>query len=207
MRIIDQSVTIISPTTREEAVRGLKLIEFAGRNCYASQDKITDDSYKKFIHNLMKREHYSPMEFFDVTVRIVTSRDVMAELTRHRLANFCIESQRYIDVSEDGIAFIKPLFADENGSAYGCWLHAMEASEQEYNALKNDHGLVNQDARKVLPNSTACVIVMKANIREWLHILKLRNSDAAYPEMHQLAAMLQSALEEYFPELFERVET
>lgn len=207
MHIIDQNVTIISPVDRTEAIRGMKLIEYAGRNCYASQDKITEDSYKKFIHNLIKRGHHSPLEFFDVTVRLVTSRDVMAEITRHRLANFCIESQRYIDVSKEGIAFIKPLFADKNPDAYKEWLHGMQASEELYNSLKNDHGLLNQDARKVLPNSTACVIVMKANIREWLHIFKLRNSDAAYPEMHYLAAMIQKEFEEYFPELFEKVET
>lgn len=206
MRIIDQYADIVSPASKADAVYGLKLVEQAGRNCYASQNKITEDSYKGFIRNLLKREHYSPLEFFDATVRIVTSRDVMAELTRHRLSSFCIESQRYIDVSKDGISFIKPIFAEKDGSAYGCWINAMEAAEQQYNTLK-EHGLTNQDARKVLPNSTACVIYMKANLREWLHIFKLRNSNAAYPEMHQLAAMIQAAFEEYFPELFEKVET
>jgi len=205
MRIINQSVEIITPRTRDEAVQGLKNIEYAGRNCYASHNKATDDSYKKFIRDMIKRGHGSPLEFFDVTVELTTSRDVMAELTRHRLANFCIQSQRYIDVSKDGIAFIAPLFAESNDEAYGAWLVCMREAEKNYNTLKNEYGLPNQDARKVLPNSTACVIVMKANIREWLHILKLRNSNAAYPEMHKLAEMIQHEFEKLFPELFEEM--
>lgn len=44
-----------------------------------------------------------------MTVELVTSRDVMAEITRHRLASFCIESQRYVCLKGD-IAFIAPLF-------------------------------------------------------------------------------------------------
>ena len=45
----------------------------------------------------MKRGHESPLEFGHIGLRIVTSRDVMAELTRHRIASFAIESQRYVN--------------------------------------------------------------------------------------------------------------
>ena len=42
-----------------------------------------------------------------MTVELVTSRDVMAEITRHRLASFAIESQRYVCMNGE-IAFIEP---------------------------------------------------------------------------------------------------
>ena len=42
---------------------------------------------------------------------ITTSRDVMAEITRHRVASFAIQSQRYVDESASGdIEFIRPVF-------------------------------------------------------------------------------------------------
>lgn len=51
----------------------------------------------------------SPLEFEDVTVELVTSRDVMAELTRHRIASFAIQSQRYVMDDKTGdISFIRP---------------------------------------------------------------------------------------------------
>lgn len=56
MKLIEQSAKIIG-MDQEEAIRQMKMIEYAGRNCYASQGKITDDSYKSFIENLIKRGH------------------------------------------------------------------------------------------------------------------------------------------------------
>ena len=70
----------------------MQAIEFAGRNCYASQDKITENSYQKFLASLIRRGHGSPLEFADVTFDLTTSRAVLAELTRHRLASYCVES-------------------------------------------------------------------------------------------------------------------
>lgn len=45
MKVIDQSVKILRPTSQERAIEGLRLVEYVGRNCYRSQDRITDDSY------------------------------------------------------------------------------------------------------------------------------------------------------------------
>ena len=65
----------------------LRQIEYAGRNCYRSHDKITDDSAPAFVRSLIRRGHLAPLEFVDMSVELITSRDVMAELTRHRLAS------------------------------------------------------------------------------------------------------------------------
>ena len=42
-----------------------------------------------------------------MTVELVTSRDVLAEITRHQLASFAIESQRYVCMDGE-ISFIEP---------------------------------------------------------------------------------------------------
>ena len=202
MRIVDQNVEFVYPRNKEEAIEMLQRIEFAGRNCYKSYKKMTDDSYDTFINDLMKREHYSPLEFGDISVVVKTSRDVMAELTRHRLASFCIESQRYVNpVANGGMEFIKPVNAEKNPEWFKEWQHLMFLTELKYDEFVRN-GVSKQDARKILPNSTACTIVMKANIREWLHILKLRTSEAAYPEMRQLANMILDKFIELFPNVF-----
>lgn len=163
-------------------------MEYAGRNCYRSHDKITEDSAERFVKGLLKRGHLSPLEFADMTVELVTSRDVMAELTRHRLSSFCIESQRYVCMSGD-IAFIEPLFYRESEVLSDFWRFCMEDAEQSYHYLL-DNGCKPEDARKVLPNSTATHIIMKANLREWRHILSLRLGKGVYPEMRDLMAQL-----------------
>lgn len=60
MKLIQQSAEIWGQQSGLEGV--YKQVEKAARLCYKSEDKITDDSYKKFIDMLEKREHLSPLE-------------------------------------------------------------------------------------------------------------------------------------------------
>jgi len=217
VRIIDQSVQVVYPRTLAEGVDELKRIETAGRNCWRSEGKITALSYRTFIENLMKRGHESPLEFGEIMLDITTSRDVLAEITRHRLASFAVESQRYVNESKDegGIKFIRPLFYKPFDEVYNYRLHlgenrdieyessrkwedAMELAEDAYDQMIA-MGMKNQDARKVLPNSTACRIVMKCNLRELLHIYALRSSPAAYPEMRELMRLMKIEVDNVYP--------
>ena len=53
-----------------------KQIEKAGRVCYKSEDKITEDSAKPFIDNvLLKRHHHSPLEHGTVYLQIHWNND------------------------------------------------------------------------------------------------------------------------------------
>lgn len=214
MKIIDQSVKVVYPRTLGEGVDELKRIEIAGRNCWRSEGRIKTNSYRTFIENLRKVGHESPLEFGDITYDITTSRDVLAELTRHRLASFAVESQRYVNESkgDGGIKFIRPLFykkydpeydytsgaKDTDYEASRRWEDAMGSSEDAYNHLVS-LGVANQDARKVLPNSTACRIIMKVNLRELLHIYALRSAPAAYPEMRELMRLLKIETNKVLP--------
>ena len=213
MKIIEQSVKVLYPLTLEDGIHELKRIETAGRNCWRSEGKTTDTSYRDFINNLMKRGHESPLEFGEIMLDIMTSRDVLAEITRHRIASFAVESQRYVNEAKEdgGIKFIKPLFykpydpfhdiGDLSDNVYWAsrnWDAAMEFAECAYNSMI-EKGMKNQDARKVLPNSTACRIMMKVNLRELLHIYALRSSPAAYPEMRRLMELLKEEVDKVLP--------
>lgn len=112
MKIIEQSVRIIYPRTLAEGVQELKRIETAGRNCWRSEGKITPTSYRAFVDGLLKRGHESPIEFGHISFDIVTSRDVLAEITRHRLASFCVSGETKVgyDQRNKGCT-IKELYA------------------------------------------------------------------------------------------------
>lgn len=212
MKIVNQTARILKTTG--DPITGLKMIEGAGRTCYASRQKITEDSYKAFIQNCIKREHESPLEFCDMIFEIETSRAVLAELTRHRLASFCVESQRYIQEAKTGdITYIQPTWyiekeekpdTHEIWEASLIWKSAIEFSETMYKRLI-DKGCKPEQAREVLPNSTACRLVMKANLREWRHIFKLRTSMAAYPQMRELMTMMLKEAHEKYPIIFDDI--
>lgn len=69
MKLIKPSYLIIEPTgyTIDDIY---KSIELAGRVSYKSEDKITEDSAKGFVDMLIKRCHYSPLEFGTVYLYI-----------------------------------------------------------------------------------------------------------------------------------------
>lgn len=167
----------------------LELTEIAARNCYKSEEKICSGSAEKMVRHIIDSKHESVLEHCSVTVRIVCDRGVLAELTRHRIASFSVESTRYANYSKDKfgneITVIKPLFWEESSKDYVLWLYAMESCKNVYmQLLKN--GASPQEARSVLPNSLKTDIVMTANIREWIHIFDLRCSSKAHPQMREI---------------------
>ena len=62
-------------------------------------------------------------------------------------------------------------------------------------------GVKAQLARYVLPNATVTRMVMKANLREWRHIVNLRTAPAAQPEMQELMVQVKEQLEDVFPHI------
>lgn len=206
MKIINASYRIETPTYSGEKL--LKSIEQAGRTCYKSEDRITDESAEAFVRMLIKRGHESVLEHASITVRFVCDRGVSHEIVRHRIASFSQESTRYCNYSGDRfrneITFIKPCFLEEGTGGYKLWKQAMFVAEKEYFDLLN-WGCTPQEARSVLPNSTKTEIIMTANLRECRHFLKLRTAKAAHPQMRELTVPLLKELQEWIPVIFDDI--
>ena len=181
----------------------LKKIEKCGRVCYKSENKISDGTAEKFVGNIIKRGHESVLEHVSFSVRFVTDRAIGLELVRHRLASFSQESQRYVAYDGD-IEFIRQV--DMNTVSEAAWHDCMEVSEAAYKALRKTMKLSPQLARSVLPNSTKTEIIVTANLREWRHILKLRTSKAAHPQMRALMIPLLNKLKKLIPIVFDDIE-
>ena len=68
MNLIKPSFEIIEQAPGIQGVK--KQIELAGRTCYKSEDKITEDSAKKFVDTLIKSGHGSVLEHGTVYLSI-----------------------------------------------------------------------------------------------------------------------------------------
>jgi len=210
----------------------LKLIECAGRTCYKSEDRITEDSAKKFVAGIIKSGHHSVIEHVNITVRFVCDRGISHELVRHRLASYSQESSRYCDYSGDKfgkeITVIKPLWYSDNlkgqwtnlsnppdndeNNRMGdyekltdtekLWLAAVRASEFYYFTLL-EHGERPEQARSALPNSLKTEIVMTANLREWKHVFRMRCQKAAHPQIREIMLPLLKELHDKIPVVFD----
>ena len=205
MKIINASYKIEAPIDGAEI---LKRVEKAGRTCYKSEDRITDESAKMFVRKLIERGHESVLEHESITVRFICDRGVSHEIVRHRIASFSQESTRYCNYSNDRfgseLTFVKPCFFKEAKGAYCSWYNTMDFAECAYFDMLED-GCTPQEARSVLPNSIKTEIVMTANLREWRHFLKLRTATAAHPQMRELTVPLLHELQERIPVVFDDI--
>jgi len=189
----------------------LNVIEDAARNCYQSKSGNTEEFIKKLLNRTPP--HLTPFEMVDVRVELITDRGCMSEITRHRHASFNIESTRYVNYKRI-VEFILPMeFYDDYDKYNGIpllsdskiihmWGTAMERCEQAYKYLIMQ-GCSPQLARSVLPNSLKTKIIMKANLREWLHIFKLRTSSGAHPQMKALMKDLKEQFRTRIPVIFD----
>lgn len=197
MKIIEQKCEWV-----QKPDLSLETIELAGRTCYKSEDKITEDSAKKFVKNILKRGHESVIEHVSASVRFITNRGVTHELVRHRLCAFSQESTRYVDYQKE-MEFIKPVWKD-NSEAYSLWERFIIEAENNYNILRK-LGWRPEQAREVLPNSLKTEIVTTANLREWRHIFKLRTSKAAHPQIRFLMKECLKMFQDEIPVLFDHI--
>lgn len=223
MNIIKAGYEIMGDINAKEIY---KRIESAGRTCYKSEDKITDESAEKFVRGLIKRGHEAMLEHASMTVKFIVDRGISHELVRHRVASFAQESSRYCNYSSDKfgneITVIRPCFFDDIPIArrQGIMdyfdgilrdLPGEDLTNHEkafvdwYWACEHcesayftmlENGCTPQEARDILPTSVKTEVVVTANMREWRHILKLRAAGTTGAPHPQMVEVMRPLLEE-----------
>ncbi|MCF8069392.1 MAG: FAD-dependent thymidylate synthase [Desulfobacterales bacterium] len=197
MKIIKQSWKWINKPNK-----ALEIIEMAGRTCYKSEDKINSGSSKKFANMIKKQGHESVIEHAVASIRFITNRGVTHELVRHRMASYSQESTRYVRY-DGNMEFIKPVWWEKwSKDEQNTFKKSIQDSEQAYLSLLKS-GSRPEQAREVLPNSLKTEIVVTANLREWMHIFKLRCSKASHPQIRDLMIDCKKGFNKVVPVLFE----
>ncbi len=205
MRVIKPQVEILDDINGDEILRK---IERAGRVCYKSEERITPDSAKAFIQNILKSGHESVIEHEKVSVRIICDRGVTHEIVRHRMASYSQESTRYCNYAKDKfgneLTFIKPCFWEEGSEEYQRWAQMMQKIEDTYNEMVA-MGAKPQEARSILPNSLKTEIIVTMDLREWRHFFKLRTAERAHPQMREVACMLLEEMKKRIDVVFDDI--
>lgn len=205
MKVIEPSVEIIS-TINADVI--LKSIEKAARTCYKTENNISEDTSSaiNMIKKLLELNHTAMIEFADVHVKIITDTGVLKDITRHRHCSFAVESTRYCNYSKgkfgSELTFIKPCNMDEKSDIFKTWYKTMEYIENSYMKMAKNGALPDQ-LRMILPHSLKTEINIKANVREWRHILKLRCAKQAHPSVRQIMLMVLKEFHQHIPVLFD----
>ncbi len=218
-------VTLLTHTPAPE-----RTIAAAARLCYSPAsiadllDNLSDEKASGFVGMLAEIGHESPIEHVSFTFGIEgVSRSLLAQITRHRIASYSVQSQRY--VREDAFAFVTPPQIAQNPEAQALFDEAMRSAQDYYDRiaalLKADHTarlaaagvpeqdavrqaekLAIEDARFVLPNACDTKLVVTMNARSLLNFFSHRCCNRAQWEIREVADRMLALVSEVAPALF-----
>ena len=161
-----------------DGVQIMKNIEKAGRTCYKSHST-DEESYKRFLNNIITSGHESVIEHEKVSIRILTDRGSMWDITRHRHASFSIESTRWCNYSkekfEQEIKFIEPFYLLEDKDGFEIWKKTMEEIEKNYFKLSK-MGYKADVCRMLLPASLCNRNCNDSQFKRMETHIKIKNS-------------------------------
>lgn len=203
-------------------------IRYTNHLAYLDTDAIGTVDLFENVNNLSRSERLTHQV---LSYRIVCNRGVTHEIVRHRLFSYAQESTRYCNY-KGGVTFIIPCWIEgiaegtydiswENkmGRCQGrCqgplndgdfvskgahrWFWSKVLAERDYIRSLED-GWIPQQARDNLPIGVKTEIVVTGNLQEWMHMMSLRCSPKAHPQMREIALMVLKDLHTRIPIIFD----
>ena len=189
-----------------------KIVAAAAKLCYAKSDsntlmdKLTSDKVESFLDMLSEIGHESPVEHASFTFGIEgVSRALLAQITRHRIASFSVQSQRYVSYEKGFGYIIPPKIRALGDEAVAEFERQMDQMHAWYTAWQEKLGTgegSNEDARFVLPGGCETRLMVTMNVRELRHFFSLRMCSRAQWEIRALATEMHRLCMEVAPVLF-----
>ncbi|MBQ5754417.1 MAG: FAD-dependent thymidylate synthase [Oscillospiraceae bacterium] len=208
-----------------------KVVASAAKLCYSgvSIDQLmaglTPEKSREFVKMLATMGHASPTEHASFTFAIEgVSRSLLAQITRHRIGSFSVQSQRYVRLEEfdyvtppelAGIPELEEGYAQamrEEADHYkrladllkeGHTRRLMAEGLSEKEAAKKAEKMAIEDARFVLPNACETKMIVTMNARSLNNFFRLRCCSRAQWEIRALAKEMLRLVYPVAPALFE----
>ena len=204
----DMKVVLVRHTLNPEEV-----VALGARLCYSKArvdellTRVEAKDQTDFVHKIMSMGHDSVLEHASFTFGIEgVSRTLLAQITRHRVASFSVQSQRYVSY-EQGFGYIVPPKIEALGEdAVREFEQQMDTMHRWYTEWQRKLGTGeggNEDARFVLPGACETRMMVTMNVRELRHFFSLRMCSRAQWEIRALATEMHRLCMEVAPALFE----
>ena len=199
-----------------------KVIATSAKLCYSNSnienllDNLSEETNKEFLDKL-PQAHTSPFEHVTFTFGIEgVSRTFLAQMTRHRIASYSVQSQRYVNL-KDTFEYIIPPEIQDDEECLKIFNETIAREKWAYNTLSNklkDKYIINgmseiqaekkaiEDARFVLPNASETKMIVTMNIRSLYNFFALRCCNNAQWEIRNVANEMLKICKEVSPTLF-----
>lgn len=160
---------------------GLDIAEMAARTCTATTDKMSDTwmDCEAFLMKLVEQGHMSVFEHVNYTFSIKgVSRALLQELARHRHISMSVESTRWA---------LKRIMASNPEMVLPKSLEEVYVGLQmEWIRSLLKEGIPNDEVKYLIPECLPTNLILTLNLRELIHIYRLRTSMRALKEFHDL---------------------
>ena len=190
-----------------------EVVALGARLCYSKArvddllDKVEAKDQTEFVHKIMSMGHDSVLEHASFTFGIEgVSRTLLAQITRHRVASFSVQSQRYVSYEKSFGYIVPPKIEALGADAVAEFERQMDTMHQWYVQWQEKLGTGeggNEDARFVLPGACETRMMVTMNVRELRHFFSLRMCSRAQWEIRTLANEMHRLCMEVAPALFE----
>ena len=219
-------VSLIAHTPEPE-----KVVAAAAKLCYSNAgiddllDGLTPEKSRDFVQMLASMGHASPTEHASFTFAIEgVSRSLLAQITRHRIASFSVQSQRYVRLN--GFDYVTPPEIAGDPDSETAFQQAMDEENEHYQriaailkeghirrlmreeglsekeAAKRAEKMAIEDARFVLPNACTTKMIVTMNARSLINFFNLRCCSRAQWEIRVLAKEMLRLVYGVAPALF-----
>jgi len=182
------------------------------------QGQETNNNPGRLLRYLVTHKHWSPFEMASACVEITTTRDISAQILRHRSFSFQEFSQRYASTT-DGLGGLEiphlrrqdptnrqsshdDLCTEDTKAFYRRISSLFEDVEHLYQEMLSK-GIAKESARKILPMNSPTKLYMSGTIRSWIHYLSLRREEGTQLEHRQIAEQIFNLLNKEMPNLWE----
>ena len=171
----------------------------------------------RLLRYCAKHGHWSVFELASMCVEITTTRDIAAQILRHRSFSFQEFSQRYSEADLLGHAPVPELrlqdhankqnsIVDDFGVLADKFEYRIQALFEQSDLLYRDMiqaGTAKECARKVMPLNTPTRLYMAGTIRSWIHYLQVRGGVETQLEHRQIALDIGQIVKEQLPTIYE----
>ena len=167
------------------------------------------------IRYLMRHEHTTPFEMCEVKFHLKLPIFVMRQLVRHRTASLNEYSARYSEITDEfylpNLENLKPQSTTNKQGRDGeltdeqrahIVADQLEAWDYSYNVYKqhiDSFGLARETARAILPVGGYTECYWKANLKNFLHMARLRMDSHAQWEIQEFARAMYELAKPHFP--------
>lgn len=172
-------------------------------------NQLNVETAPRLLRYCVKHGHWSIFETASMTVEIVTSRAIAAQLLRHRSFTFQEFSQRYAmstNCEDIELRLQDKLNRQASGEVFKdrtSYLMASRVVAEAFAAYENliKNGVSKETARMILPLCTRTTLYMTGNIRSWIHYLEQRCADGTQKEHREIAEAIKEIFAKQFPSI------